>query len=56
MPAQVKEEYLSYLNVLRLSGATNMFGAVPYLRNEFPELTNEDARTVLQYWMENFVG
>lgn len=50
----VKEEYLKFLNTLRESGVTNMFGAAPYLEEMFPELTRRDARTVLEYWMRTF--
>ena len=32
-----KELYFEFLNELRESGTTNMFGAGPHLENEFPE-------------------
>jgi hypothetical protein len=40
-----------FLNRLRESGETNMFGAAPYLEYEF-ELTNREARRMVAKWME----
>lgn len=53
-PNFVTEEHLEYLDDLRESGVTNMFGATPYLMAEFPELSKQEARKVLTYWMETF--
>ena len=53
-PAFVKEEHLKYLDGLRESGVTNMFGAAPYLKSAFNELTKQEARAILVYWMETF--
>ena len=41
---------------LRNSGAINVFGAVAYLRREFPELGFDNARTrqVLRAWMDSY--
>ena len=36
-PKFITEEHLEYLDELRESGITNMYGARPYLINEFPE-------------------
>ena len=52
-PRVVAEGYLEFLDDLRESGETNMFGATPYLQDEF-DLSKEDARLVLQYWMKSF--
>lgn len=46
--------YFEYLDELRESGETNMFGAVPYLMKEFPELTEKEAKNILLAWMESF--
>jgi len=46
-------EMLEYLNDLRESGATNMFGARPYLQEEFG-LERKEASAVLAEWMETF--
>lgn len=48
-------EYFSYLNELRESGVTNMYGAAPYLQKEFG-LSKHEARDILKQWMESFRG
>lgn len=48
------KDYFKYLENLRQSGIVNMFGAVPYLRDEFPELSYDEAKSVLVYWMEHY--
>ena len=53
-PIFIQDEHLEYLDDLRESGITNMFGAAPFLQDEFPELTKFDARKVLSYWMKTF--
>ena len=53
-PEFVLDEQLEYLDNLRESGETNMFGATPYLVDEFPELSKQEARKILTYWMETF--
>lgn len=50
----IKPEYLTYLDALRESGVTNMYGAQPYLENQFPELDRTKSGTVLTHWMETF--
>jgi len=49
------EKYFTYLEELRHSGVTNMYGARPYLQRKFPELFNdpERAREVLRSWMNS---
>ena len=46
-------EVLEYLNELRESGATNMFGAGPYVENVF-ELDKQESRRLVSLWMSNF--
>lgn len=53
-PDFVTDEHLEFLDDLRESGATNMFGARPYIMEEFAELTNDQAAAVLGYWMKSF--
>lgn len=53
-PDSLTEDHLEYLDELRESGATNMFGATPYLMDEFPDLDKQQARSVLLYWMDTF--
>lgn len=53
----MKQEWLKYyrfLEDLRQSGITNMFGAVPYLQQAFPELSELEAEDVLANWMQNY--
>lgn len=47
------EKYFAYLDQLRDSGVTNMYGAVTYLQRTFPELgfDAERAAKVLTTWM-----
>lgn len=53
-PATKREmEVLEYLNDLRESGETNMFGARVYIIKEFP-VSPEEAKRLLLLWMDNF--
>lgn len=52
-PAIVEDDHLDYLDELRESGVTNMFGAAPYLEDEFG-LSRKEAGQVLVYWMQTF--
>lgn len=52
-PEIVTDEMLEYLDNLRESGVTNMFGAGPYIQNEFI-LDRKESHRVLRYWMESF--
>ena len=47
------QEYFEYLEELRDSGVTNMFGAAPYLQREF-NLSSKEARDILLKWMASF--
>jgi hypothetical protein len=53
-PIGLEPEHLEYLDELRASGDTNMWGAKPYLMSEFPELEPFQAREILSYWMLTF--
>ena len=48
-----EKEIFDYLNELRDSGATNMFGAVPYIEAAF-DMPSATARKMLSKWMTNF--
>lgn len=50
---EIKEEWLLYLDDLRESGVTNMYGAGEYLQDEF-ELGRREANQVLSHWMKTF--
>ena len=45
--------YFDFLLALRDSGATNMFGAAPYLQKEFG-MSKSEARKILAEWMKSF--
>ena len=53
LSAKQLTDYFDYLDNLRESGATNMFGAGAYLERDM-ELSKNIARTVLAAWMETF--
>lgn len=50
------KKYFDYLDFLRMMGTTNMFGAVPYLQQAFPELGSDTvkAHEVLTAWMDSY--
>lgn len=48
-----KQIYYDYLEELRQSGVTNMFGAAPYLMREFA-LSYDEASKILSDWMHNY--
>ena len=48
-----EKEVMEYLNVLRDSGVTNMFGASPYIVSEFG-IEKREATKILTLWMSNF--
>jgi hypothetical protein len=47
------KEYFDYLVELRDSGVTNMWGAAPYLEQEFG-LSRQEAKDILIAWIESF--
>lgn len=52
-PEGLTNEHLEYLDELRESGVTNMFGAAPYLEIGF-DIDTATARKYLSYWMKTF--
>lgn len=52
-PDIVAEEHLEYLDGLRESGVTNMFGAGVYIQETFG-VTQQEALQILKYWMKTF--
>ena len=48
-----KEEIYQYLDVLRESGVTNMFGAAPYLGRAFG-FEKKESHEWLSRWMNDF--
>ena len=55
MDGEEIEEYFNYLDTLRESGATNMWGARPFLQKEF-DLDGKVAGKILSAWMHTFDG
>ena len=49
----LEKKHKVYLESLRVSGVTNMFGAAPYLEAEFG-LSRAEARKVLSEWMNTY--
>ena len=52
-PEIVTEEHLEYLDNLRESGVTNMFGAGSFLEERY-NIEQKDAHEILGYWMKTF--
>jgi hypothetical protein len=48
-----KEEMFEYLDTLRETGVTNMFGASPYLQQAF-DLERKEAKNILTEWMQTY--
>ena len=46
----MEQQVFKYLDELRESGVTNMFGAAPYIVREF-DIPTKEARTLLKKWM-----
>lgn len=51
---EIEIEVMDYLNDLRESGVTNMYGAVSYILKDFPNLDKKEATRILSLWMKNF--
>lgn len=54
-PTQYNNEVKEFLNDLRESGTTNMFGATPFIQQKFG-FRHKEASDCLLYWMETFEG
>lgn len=52
-PNIVREQHLSYLDRLRESGATNMYGAGAYVIGRFG-VNKAQAKEIVLYWMKSF--
>lgn len=50
---EISNEVFLYLEELRESGLTNMFGAVPYIEDSF-QVNKSLANKLLSTWMENY--
>lgn len=54
-PAFAKDYHLHYLDALRESGATNMFGAASFLMRDY-RMSRDRAVAVLAFWMQTFAA
>jgi len=52
-PNNIATEHLEYLDALRESGETNMWGATPYIEDKF-WTDSKHAGEILMYWMKTF--
>ena len=52
-PNIVEDEHLVYLDALRESGETNMFGATPYIADKF-DIDERSAKKILLYWIRSY--
>ena len=52
-PVGITDAHLVYLDVLRESGVTNMFGAAAYVAEYF-SIPATEAMMILSYWMKSF--
>lgn len=50
---ELNKDKFIYLELLRESGVTNMFGATPYLQSEF-KLSSPESKKILLFWMSNY--
>ena len=53
-PEYITDKHLDFLDALRESGKTNMFGAVSYLKKKFKGMSEARATETLSYWMKTF--
>ncbi len=53
-PAYIKDEHLTFLDELRESGETNMYGSRPYLMEHDQSLKSKEAGMIVIYWMKTF--
>lgn len=49
-----KEKVFTYLDALRESGVTNMWGSGAYVMRVWPKLSKTEARKLVIEWMETF--
>lgn len=53
LKADQTQKIFAYLDAVRESGSINMFGAAPYVAEEFG-LTRQEAKDYVLAWMKNF--
>lgn len=45
-----KDKKFQYLTELSNAGVVNIDAAVPYLRHQFPDITEEEAKSIIKEW------
>lgn len=53
LTTSIEKDTLEFLNGLRDSGVTNMYGATDYIIDEF-DVSRKEAAQMLSLWMKNF--
>lgn len=53
LPEGITEKHLTYLDNLRESGVTNMFGAGVYVQRTF-DVPSKEANAIVSHWMKTF--
>jgi len=43
-----------FLEELRQSGVTNMFGALPYLKKEYDHINEKELKKILEFYFKNY--
>lgn len=51
---QQEQQVFSFLDALQRTGVTNMFGATPYIQDEFSELSKKESMDLLGRWMDTY--
>ncbi len=52
-PDFIEDKHLEFLDSLRETGITNMYGAGIYLMHQF-DIERKNASKILSYWMKSF--
>ncbi|ACH40005.1 hypothetical protein Gbem_3002 [Citrifermentans bemidjiense Bem] len=52
---QLKRTYKKYLDSIRESGRVNIFGAAPYLKQAFPDLSDADCKKIIINYVDEEV-
>ena len=52
-PEVVEDKHLKYLDELRTSGKTSMYGSTSFIRSDF-DLSPEDSRIIVKFWMDSY--
>lgn len=52
-PKDIESKHMIFLEDLRQSGQTNMFGAVPFIQLKF-KIDETKSRDILLFWLDNY--